>query len=195
MMCEINTNLKSSRYILEGVSSNTKKTSTITFRLDENTIKRLRNESGNRQVSTNTLVNQALKQFLDWGMYESTVGFVMINKQVFIHVFGKLSQKEIIRVATRVGKDEVKNMALFMRGKMDIQSFLSWFELRMINSSVQVSHIHEDENFHRYVMKHELGKNWSVYHMTILELIFEEVFDRKIDVQIDKTMISFEFSE
>lgn len=195
MMCEINTNLKSSRYILEGVSSNTKKTSTITFRLDENTIKRLRNESGNRQVSTNTLVNQALKQFLDWGMYESTVGFVMINKQVFIHVFGKLSQKEIIRVATRVGKDEVKNMALFMRGKMDIQSFLSWFELRMINSSVQVSHIHEDENFHRYVMKHELGKNWSVYHKTILELIFEEVFDRKIDVQIDKTMISFEFSE
>ncbi|NHH97185.1 hypothetical protein DYY66_2317 [Candidatus Nitrosotalea sp. FS] len=195
MMCEINTILKAQRYILERVSSNTKKTSTITFRLDENTIKRLRNESGNRQVSTNTLVNQALKQFLDWGMYESTVGFVMINKQVFIHVFGKLSQKEIIRVATRVGKDEVKNMALFMRGKMDIQSFLSWFELRMINSSVQVSHIHEDENFHRYVMKHELGKNWSVYHKTILELIFEEVFDRKIDVQIDKTMISFEFSE
>jgi len=195
MVCEINTNLKSSRYILERVSSNTKKTSTITFRLDENTIKRLRNESGNRQVSTNTLVNQALKQFLDWGMYESTVGFVMINKQVFIHVFGKLNQKEIIRVATGVGKDEVKNMALFMRGKMDIQSFLSWFELRMINSSVQVSHIHEDENFHRYVMKHELGKNWSVYHKTILELIFEEVFNRKIDVQIDKTMISFEFSE
>lgn len=187
--------LKAQRYILDRVSSNTKKTSTITFRLDENTIKRLRNESGNRQVSTNTLVNQALKQFLDWGMYESTVGFVMINKQVFIHVFGKLSQKEIIRVATRVGKDEVKNMALFMRGKMDIQSFLSWFELRMINSSVQVSHIHEDENFHRYVMKHELGKNWSVYHKTILELIFEEVFNRKIDVQIDKTMISFEFSE
>lgn len=187
--------LKAQRYILERVISNTKKTSTITFRLDENTIKRLRNESGNRQVSTNTLVNQALKQFLDWGMYESTVGFVMINKQVFIHVFGKLSQKEIIRVATRVGKDEVKNMALFMRGKMDIQSFLSWFELRMINSSVQVSHIHEDENFHRYVMKHELGKNWSVYHKTILELIFEEVFNRKIDVQIDKIMISFEFSE
>lgn len=187
--------LKAQRYILERVISNTKKTSTITFRLDENTIKRLRNESGNRQVSTNTLVNQALKQFLDWGMYESTVGFVMINKQVFIHVFGKLSQKEIIRVATRVGKDEVKNMAMFMRGKMDIQSFLSWFELRMINSSVQVSHIHEDENFHRYVMKHELGKNWSVYHKTILELIFEEVFNRKIDVQIDKIMISFEFSE
>ncbi len=175
--------------------SSSKKSSTITFRLDENTIKRLRNESGHRQVSTNTLVNQALKQFLDWGMYESTVGFVIINKQVFIHVFNKLAQKEIIDIATRVGKDEVKNMALFMKGRIDIQSFLAWFELRMINSAVQVSHIHEDDGFHRYVMKHELGKNWSVYHKTILELIFEEVFSKKMDVKIDKTMISFEFSE
>ncbi len=128
-------------------------------------------------------------------MYESTVGFVIINKQVFVHVFGKMSQKEIVDIATRVGKDEVKNIALFMKGGIDIKSFLSWFELRMINSSVQVSHISEDDGFHRYVMKHELGKNWSVYHKTILELIFEEVFNKRIDVKIDKTMISFEFSE
>ncbi|MDE1727580.1 MAG: hypothetical protein KGI02_01395 [Thaumarchaeota archaeon] len=175
--------------------SSSKKTSTITFRLDENTIKRLRNESGHRQVSTNTLVNQALKQFLDWGMYESTVGFVIINKQVFVHVFNKLDEKEIVDVATSVGKDEVKNMALFMNGRIDIKSFLTWFELRMINSAVQVSHIHEDDGFHKYVMKHELGKNWSVYHKTILESIFEEVFNKKIDINIDKTMISFEFFE
>lgn len=175
--------------------SSSKKTSTITFRLDENTIKRLRNESGHRQVSTNTLVNQALKQFLDWGMYESTVGFVIINKQVFVHVFNKFDEKEIVDVATSVGKDEVKNMALFMNGRIDIRSFLAWFELRMINSAVQVSHIHEDDGFHKYVMKHELGKNWSVYHKTILESIFEEVFNKKIDINIDKTMISFEFFE
>ncbi|MGH2613035.1 MAG: hypothetical protein ACRDFB_08325, partial [Rhabdochlamydiaceae bacterium] len=62
-------------------------------------------------------------------------------------------------------------------------------------SSVQVSHIHEDSGFHRYVMKHELGKNWSLYHKTILELIFEEVFDKKINVKINKIMISFEFFE
>lgn len=176
------------------MDSGTKKTSTITFRLDENTIHRLRSESDTRKVSTNTLVNQALRQFLDWGMHEPTVGFVSVNKQVFVHVFGKLKQKEIVDIATRMGKDEVKNIALFMKGEIDIKSFLEWFEIRMINSSVQVSHINHD-NFHRYVMKHELGKNWSVYHKTILELIFEEIFSKKINVKVDKTMISFEFSE
>ena len=176
------------------MTEGTKKTSTITFRLEDDTIKRLRTASNNKQVSTNTLVNQALRQFLDWGMFEPTVGFVSINKHVFTHIFGKLKQKEVVDIASRVGKDEVKNMALFMKGKIDIQSFLSWFELRMINSAVQVSHIHEDSS-HRYVMKHELGKNWSLYHKTILELIFAEVFNKKIDVKIDKAMISFEFSE
>ena len=176
------------------MSVGTKKTSTITFRLDDRIIKRLRIVSGNKQVSTNTLVNQALRQFLDWGMYESTSGFVLINKLVFTNIFGKLKQNEILDIASRVGKDEVKNIAMFMKGKIDIESFLSWFELRMINSAVQVSTIHE-ENFHRYVMKHELGKNWSLYHKTILELIFAEVFHKKIIVTIDKTMISFEFSD
>lgn len=175
-------------------SIGTKKTSTITFRLDDNIIKRLRIVSGNRQVSTNTLVHQALRQFLDWGMYEPTSGFVLINKHVFTNVFGKLNQKEIVDIASRVGKDEVKNMVMFMKGKIDMESFLSWFELRMINSAVQVSTMHED-NFHRYVMKHELGKNWSLYHKTVLELIFAEVFNKIIDVKIDKTMISFEFSK
>lgn len=170
----------------------TKKTSTITFRLPDDTIKRLKAVSGKKEISTNTLVNQALKQFLDWGMYESTSGFVLINKLVFTNIFGRLKQDEIINIATRVGKDEVKNIATFMKGKIDLDSFLSWFELRMINSAVQVSTIHE-ENFHRYVMKHELGKNWSLYHKTILELIFAEVFHKKLDIKIDKTMISFEF--
>jgi hypothetical protein len=166
----------------------------MTFRLDEQIIKKLRLESDNRQISTNTLVNQALRRFLEWGMFEPTAGFVMINKPVFSEVFGKLTQKEIVDIASRVGKNEVRDIALFMKGSIDLLSFLSWFEIRMINSSVQVSHSNND-GFHTYVMKHEIGRNWSIYHKTILELIFQEVFNRKILVNSNKNTISFQFSE
>lgn len=171
-----------------------KKSSTITFRLDDEIIKRLRGESQKRQVSTNTLANQALRRFLEWDIYEPVSGFVMLNKPVFVEVFGKMTQDEIVSVAARIGKNEVRDIALFMKGKMDLISFLSWFEIRMINSSVQVSHI-SNEGLHTYVMKHDIGKNWSVYHKTILELIFSEVFNRKIPVKADKNTISFQFSE
>jgi len=171
-----------------------KKTSTITFRLDDDVLSKLRNESNKRQVSTNTLANQALRRFLEWDIYEPVSGFVMINKPVFIEVFGKMKQDEIISIASRIGKNEVRDIALFMRGKMDLLSFLLWFETRMINSSVQVSHT-KDNGFHTYVMKHDIGKNWSIYHKTILELLFQEAFNRKIAVNAEKNTISFQFSE
>ncbi|MGI0026814.1 MAG: CopG family ribbon-helix-helix protein [Nitrosopumilaceae archaeon] len=170
-----------------------KKTATMTFRLDEDLIERLRAESKNREISTNTLVNQALKRFLEWDMYQTKIGLVSINKPVFVEIFEKFTQKEIIKIASHVGKNEVRDIALFMKGKIDLDSFISWFEMRMMNSSVQVSHSIE-KDIHTYVMKHDLGKNWSIYHKTILELIFEEFLNKKIDVKYNKNMISFQFS-
>ncbi|HKU32338.1 MAG TPA: hypothetical protein VJR22_00645 [Candidatus Nitrosotalea sp.] len=171
-----------------------KKTSTITFRLDDEVLARLRDESNKRQVSTNTLANQALRRFLEWDIYEPVSGFVMINKPVFIEIFGKMTQDDVVSIASRIGKNEVRDIALFMRGKMDLISFLSWFETRMINSSVQVSHT-KDNGSHTYVMKHDIGKNWSIYHKTILELLFQEAFNRKIAVKAEKNTIAFQFSE
>ena len=171
-----------------------KKTSTITFRLDDEILKKLRTESDKRQVSTNTLANQAFRRFLEWDIYEPASGFVMINKPVFSEVFGKMKQDEIVSIATRIGKNEVRDIALFMKGRMDPVSFMSWFETRMINSSVQVSHTNID-GFHTYVMKHDIGRKWSVYHKTILELIFSEVFGMKISVKADRNTISFNFSD
>ena len=175
---------------MEGIP---KKTSTFTFRLDDKIIEKLRTQSNNLQISTNTLVNQALKRFLEWDIYQPVIGFVSINKLVFVEIFKKLTQKEIIEMATNVAKNEVRDMALFMKGKMDVESFMSWYEMRMVNSSVQVSHVIENDT-HRYIMRHDLGKNWSLYHKTIVESIFEEL-KKKIDVKYTKNMISMEFTE
>lgn len=171
----------------------TKKTSTITFRLDESIIQRLRDESKKDQISVNTLVGQALKRYLDWDMYQTKIGFVSVNKPVFVEIFEKMTQKEIVDIATRVGNSAVYDIALFMKGRMDVDSFMSWFEMRMLNSSVQISHSVE-EGHHRLVMKHDLGKNWSLYHKTVLEFIFNNIFKRKIDIEYSKTMFSLEFS-
>jgi len=176
---------------VEGIS---KKTSTLTFRLDDEIIEKLRVQSKNRQISTNTLVNQALRRFLEWDIYQPVIGFVSINKLVFVEIFKKLTQKEIIEMAANVAKNEIRDMALFMKGKMTVESFMSWYEMRMTNSSVQVSHVIEN-NTQKYIMRHDLGKNWSLYHKTIVELIFEEFLKKKIDVKYTKNMISMEFTE
>lgn len=83
---------------------------------------------------------------------------------------------------------------MFMKGETDIISFMSWFEMQIINSSVQVSHM-LDNGRHTFVMKHDIGKNWSLYNKIIFQLIFEELFHRKIDIKYDNNMFALGFSE
>jgi hypothetical protein len=112
---------------------------------------------------------------------------------VFTKIFDNLSEKKVIEIAL-IGKDEMRDIAMFMKGETDILSFMSWFEMQMVNSSVQVSHM-SDDGTHTFVMKHDLGKNWSLYNKTILEQIFQDIFKQKIDVKYDKNMFALRFSE
>lgn len=178
---------------MKEISDKKKKTATITFRFDVELIDKLQKEAKSHQVNTNTLATQALKRFLEWDIYQSRIGLVSLNKPVFQKIFEDLSEKKVIEIAS-LGKDEMRDVAMFMKGETDVNSFMSWFEMQMINSSVQVSHM-ADDGTHTFVMKHELGKNWSLYNKTILELMFEELFHKKIDVKYDKNMFALRFSE
>lgn len=173
---------------------NSKKTATVTFRIDEELLSRLRFESKNQEISTNTLVNQVFRRFLEWDIYQPKIGLVSITKPVFVKIFEGLTEDEVIRLARTIGKDEARDVTFFMKGKVDIDSFMAWFEIQMLNSSVQTSHT-IDSNIHMYVMKHDLGRNWSVYHKTILEIIFDRVFNKRVEIRCGSGTITLRFAQ
>jgi hypothetical protein len=74
-----------------------------------------------------------------------------------------------------------------------LDSFLSWLETRMRNSSVEISHNREGST-HTYVLKHDLGKNFSLFQKTLLESIFGEVLGIHIDCDCSDKILSFRFS-
>ena len=51
-------------------SGESKKTATMTFRIDENVLNVLQTESDRNQITLNSLVNQLLKRYVDWDMFE-----------------------------------------------------------------------------------------------------------------------------
>ena len=55
-----------------------KKTATMTFRIDEDILNKLRTESEHRETSLNTFVNQIFKRYVEWDMFESKVGMIPI---------------------------------------------------------------------------------------------------------------------
>lgn len=171
-----------------------KKTSTMTFRIDENVLNKLRTESEHRETSLNTFVNQIFKRYVEWDMFESKVGMVPIAKPIIVALFGKMSKEEIVDMANRIGKNVVRDIALFMKGDINLNSFLSWFETRMKASSIEINH-NIKNGYHTFIVKHDLGDNWSLYHKTVLELIFADVLDKKIQFDYNAGMISFKFSD
>ncbi len=117
----------------------TTRTATMTFRVNESSMRKLREEAENREISLNTLVNQIFKRYVEWGSYEPKVGMIPIAKPVLIQLFESISEEKIIEIATKVGKGAVKDIALFMKHSIDIDSFLDWFETRMKTASVEIS--------------------------------------------------------
>lgn len=171
-----------------------KKTTTMTFRLDENILRVLRSESDRNQITLNSLVNQLLKRYVEWDMFEPKVGLIPIAKPIVVTLFSKMSKEDISSMAKDIGKDVVHDIALFMKNKMDLDSFLSWFETRMESTLTETNHTIQD-GCHVYVLKHELGENWSLYHKIVIELIFNEIFNKAVNVTITSTTIRFRFKD
>jgi hypothetical protein len=167
-----------------------KKTGTVTFRIDANLLSMLRTESEEKQISLNTLVSQILDSYAKWGRFEERVGMILLAKPVVIKLFCNMSKEEIIDLANSVGKDAVKDIALFMGNEIDFDLFLRWLEVRMKKSSSEITHTIKG-NIHTYVIKHDLGGNWSLYHKTVLESIFRESFGRTIDIIVSDTILKF----
>jgi hypothetical protein len=168
----------------------------LTFRLDESNVKKLRIEAQKQGISLNSLMNHILKSFLEWHIFEPKVGFVPILKPVVEELFTKMSEEQITQIAANTGKEEVQNAVYFMKGKIDLDSFLSWFENRMKNSTIQVSHTFDrPSRISTYVIKHDICENWSLYLKQIIDYVFNNVFQKKVELFASSSMLVFRFKE
>ncbi|WP_297472535.1 hypothetical protein [Nitrosopumilus sp.] len=166
----------------------------MSFRLDREILDKLRSESELQGVSLNVLANKIFSRYVDWGMFEPKVGMVPIAKPIVTALFQKLSEQETIELATQIGHSIVSDIATFMKGSMDIDSFVSWFVTRMKISDFEMNYSIKDSR-HSYIIKHDLGYNWSLYHKTVLELIFNDAFEKKIDFNIKDRMMELSFEK
>ncbi|MEM3089390.1 MAG: hypothetical protein QXY22_02355 [Candidatus Nitrosotenuis sp.] len=169
-----------------------KKSDTISFRLDTSVLEKLRKESEKRGLSLNVLVNQILKRYTEWDIFGPKVGMIPIARPILDSLFKKISEDEIVDLAKKVGSEIVKDTATFMKGSMNLESFISWFETRMNMSGFEINHDVRN-NTHTYIVKHDLGDNWSLYHKTVLEIIFRDVLKKPITIETNARMITLSF--
>jgi hypothetical protein len=168
---------------------------TITFRLSRKVMERLRKQSEESGISMNALVNQVLGHYIEWDSFVLRIGMIPFPKAVLAKIFAEMNEEQIAKLASSIGKVTAIDMAIFMKGRIDIFDFISWIETRMRNSDFEVMHrIDSTKGIHTVTIKHDLGRNWSLYLKTMLESILADFFKKQSDFIVSDSMVSVSFT-
>jgi hypothetical protein len=179
-------------------STHSKKTRSVTFRLDASVIDELQTEADTREISLNVLVNQVLKRYAEWDRFESKLGMMPVPKVMLSTLIDKSIsvardsgikdveryRDDIIRQAAQIAFDLMKDAVLYMKRHYSLWVVLAVLEEYMKVSGINADHKLEGSRKHVFVIQHELGENWSLFTRELLALIFQNLANVRADISI-----------
>lgn len=178
-----------------------KSTRSITFRLDSKVIDEMQREANQNEISLNVLVNQTLKKYTEWGRYENKIGMMPVPKLMLSSLIDRaieIAKKtgilndtnlepyrdQVIKEAANTAYDLMKDAVLFMRKDYNLWTVLSVLQEYMKISGIDSDHRIESGRKHVFVIKHELGLNWSLFTKELLTQIFESLAQVRAEIRI-----------
>ena len=151
-----------------------KQTESVSLRLDKATWNKLKILASKKKSSPNALVGQILNSYLEWELTASAAGWAVMPKPFLIELLKTVDSKTIEQVITKLSSRMAKDISLYMRGKYDLDSWLSLIRARCARSGFNLTE-YEDEGKHELIMQHEMGEKWSLYFKTYFQNIFHDV--------------------
>ena len=175
-----------------------KKSRSVTFRLDLKVIDELQTEADNMEISLNVLVNQVLKRYAEWDRYENKIGMMPVPRVILSHLVDKCMsvakssgikdvnhyRDGIIKQAAELAFTLMKDSVLFMKKQYNLWVVLSVLEEYMKVSGIKSDHKLEGSRKHVFIIQHELGENWSLFTKELLALIFEKLANVKAEINV-----------
>jgi hypothetical protein len=177
-------------------ASQSKKTRSVTFRLDSSVIDELQTEADNREISLNVLINQILKRYSEWDRYENKIGMMPVPKVILSTLVDRCMmvakssgikdiehyRDDIIKQAAQIAFGLMKDSVLFMKKQYNLWVVLAVLEEYMKVSGIKADHKTEGSRKHVFVIQHELGENWSLFTKELLALIFQNLANIRAEI-------------
>lgn len=171
-------------------SERPEKTETMTFRLPLSIIKGLRNDAEFEKVSVNTLAIRIFSNHMTWEKYERKVGLLPMTKVFLENVVAKMTEEEVVDLAEKNEKDYFKSILIFMKRERSKKEFVnilrSWLSVSWMQHILEL----KDDGTCHFVIRHELGKNWSLYIKTLLSALYHDSFDDYMNIKTTRSTIS-----
>jgi hypothetical protein len=166
----------------------------IAFRIPSNSLHELREESKKKQVSLNTLVNQILKQHLDWHAYADQTKMHHLPRVSMSRIIDRLTDDQLSEIAIEMARKDFVDLGLLFRGEFTISSFLNIAETWSRISAFPYKH-EINNDVHNFIIEHDMGRKYSFLIKEICRFILEERFETKSEFMITDNTVVFKFRD
>ncbi len=149
-------------------------TKTISVRVSTEIANSLDDESASIGINVNTLITQVLKKHTQWERFERELDILHISKQSAKKLFSSLSEGEVKALAGSSCKAMLMDIVLFVKGQLNKENLLEIISILLSANNTSFRHI-KTSTTEKFIIKHNLGKNYSLYLGTTISLLFSEI--------------------
>ena len=149
-------------------------TENITFRLEKDTLEEIRNVAKRENTTLNAMVNKILESHIHWELNAPQAGWALMPKRFLIEIIKEVDNDKISNIMSKSSKTMSKGMDLYMKGKHNLDTWLSMIRDRCERSGFNLTEFRQDDNI-ELVMQHDIGEKWSVYFKSFYENVFYDL--------------------
>lgn len=157
------------------VLTKSEKTVTRSFRVSEEALKKLQEDSRHQNVSVNTLVNQILLSYTNFDRYASKFNFIKFSSIALRYLLESISGEELIRASYEAGKEVSEPFILAREGSLTLDSVLDYLkDLSIYANFFEYNEVTRDDK-KTITLTHTLGPKGSLFIAHYLQPLFERI--------------------
>jgi hypothetical protein len=170
-----------------------RKTSIVTFRINQEYEKMLRKLAEEKKITLNTLANQIIGNYVDLHRYMEKFGTVVISKEGFETMLDALDEKELARIGASIGGKIPKEFILFRWKEVTAENFARFINVYFDHCGYGRSDIEITESTSSFSIRHDLGWKGSVFLRAFMHAAVQSTLSRSCEDVVSENSLIVRF--
>ncbi len=133
------------------------------FRINEKALGALQEEAARQNVSVNTLVNQLLLDYSEFGRFLQRINAVRLSRKTFGEILNFVSDDNLAKAGEMSGKGAPMALIASKWGKITVNTVIEY--IHDLSAYANLFEYYEKNENERWTitLMHELGPKWSMF--------------------------------
>ena len=157
---------------------------TRSVRIEKDADERLRKLAEQSDTSVNTLVNRALRKFVEWDAFGEKFGFVTMPGVILFRLMDHLTEDQARDLGTWAGRNLMKEYITFWFKEVTPETLLEGFPRLFAKYARAFAYEeHGEDEYRVIILKHGGGPKWSIFYQEATITAFRELINREVRVE------------